>query len=60
MEYFDVLDKDRNFLNKTYVRGTKLNEEEFNAGVEIFITSNNKLLLSQRCLLKSHPLEWEA
>ena len=59
MEYFDVLDKNRNPLNKIYPRGTKLNEDEYNAGVEIYITCQNKLLMSERCMLKSHPLEWE-
>ena len=59
MEYFDVLDKKRNFLNKTYVRGTKLSDDEYNQGVEIYITCQNKLLMSERCELKSHPLEWE-
>lgn len=58
MEYFDVFDKNRNFLNKTYLRGTKLNEDEYNQGVEIYITCQNKLLMSERCELKSHPLEW--
>ena len=59
MEYFDVLDKNRNSLNKIYPRETKLNEDEYNAGVEIYITCQNKLLMSERCMLKSHPLEWE-
>lgn len=59
MEYFDVLDKNRNFTGKTYLRGTKLKSDEFNAGVEIYITCNNKLLMTKRCELKSHPLEWE-
>ncbi len=59
MEYFDVLDKNRQLLNKVYPRGTKLKENEYNAGVEIYITYDNKLLMSKRCSLKSHPLEWE-
>lgn len=59
MEYFDVLDKNRKPLNKIYSRGTKLNEDEYNAGVEIYITYQNKLLMGERCILKSHPLEWE-
>ena len=59
MEYFDVLDKNRKPLNKIYPRGTNLNENEYNAGVEIYITCQNKLLMGKRCMLKSHPLEWE-
>ena len=32
MEYFDVVDKNRNFLNKKLPRGSKLQENEFNVG----------------------------
>ena len=61
MEYFDLLDKNRNFINKTLPRGTKLELGQFNQGCEVFIiVSSNKLLLTQRSKLKSHPLMWEA
>lgn len=61
MEYFDVFDKDRNFLNKLLPRGTKLNPNEFNQGSEIWIvTDDNKILITQRSKSKSHPLMWEA
>ena len=61
MEYFDLLDKNRNFMNKILPRGTKLKSGEFNQGCEVFILlQNNKILLTQRCELKSHPLMWEA
>ena len=61
MEYFDLLDKNRNFMNKILPRGTKLKSGEFNQGCEVFIIlPNNKILLTQRCELKSHPLMWEA
>ena len=59
MEYFDVYDNKRNKLNYIKERGKELKDNEFNKGVEIYITSNNKLLLTQRSVNKSHPLEWE-
>lgn len=60
MEYFDLLDKNRNSLNKTLPRGTKLNEEEYNQGVEVWIISpSKKILITQRSSQKSHPLMWE-
>lgn len=60
MEYFDVLDIHRNKINKILPRGSKLEPNEYNAGVEIWIINSNKqLLLTQRSPLKSHPFEWE-
>lgn len=60
MELFDVVDKNRQPLNKTLPRGCTLKENEFNTGVEVWILDNdNKLLVTQRSELKSHPLEWE-
>ena len=60
MEYFDVIDKDRKPLNKIWPRGTKLQENEFNQGAEIWILNNkNEFLLGQRSINKSHPNEWE-
>lgn len=61
MEYFDVLDENRNFLNRILPRGTKLAPNEFNQGAEAWILSkDNKILITQRSELKSHPLMWEA
>ena len=61
LEYFDVLDENRNFLHKTLPRGTKLAPNEFNQGAEAWILSkDNKILITQRSKLKSHPLMWEA
>lgn len=59
MELYDVVDKNRNMLGYTKERGTVMNENEFNVGVEIWITCGNKILMSQRCENKSHPLMWE-
>ena len=59
MEYFDVLDKNRNKKGYTKQRGETLTNEEYNLGVEIWIINNNKLLLTQRSPQKSHPLMWE-
>lgn len=59
MEYFDVLDNNRNKLNYIKERGSILLDNEYNAGVEIWIFNNNKLLVTKRSLNKSHPGEWE-
>ena len=60
MEYFDVVDINRNKINKILPRGSKLNPNEFNVGIEVWITNSyNQLLLTQRSSLKSHPLQWE-
>lgn len=60
MEYFDVYDKNRNKLHKEYLRGSALNDEEYNVGVEIWVTCKNKILLSQRIINKDNPLKWES
>ncbi len=59
MEYFDVLDKNRKPLGYTKKRGEELEENEYNTGIEIWIFNDKKLLLTQRSIEKSHPLEWE-
>ena len=59
MEFFDVVNKDRKPLGYTKQRGLKLEEYEYNVGVEIWIFNDNKLLITRRSLNKSHPLEWE-
>ena len=59
MEYFDVVDINKNKINKILPRGTTLHEGEYNVGVEVWIiNSNNELLITQRSPLKSHPLQW--
>lgn len=59
MEFYDVVDKNRTFIGYKKERGSKLDENEYNIGVEIWFFNNGKLLLSQRSLKKSHPGEWE-
>ena len=59
-EIFDVYDKDRKSLNYTKKRGSQLEEHEYNVGVEDWIICNNKILMTQRSPLKSHPGQWEA
>ena len=59
MEYFDVLNKNREHLNYTKLRGTTLKDHEYNQSAEIWIINNNKILLTQRSKEKSHPLMWE-
>ena len=59
MEEFDVLDKNRKPLGYTKQRGVELEENEYNLGSEIWIFNNKKLLVTQRDINKSHPLEWE-
>ena len=59
MEYFDVYDINKNKLGYKKARGESLEEHEYNTGVEIWIFNDNKLLLTQRSLNKSHPGQWE-
>ena len=59
IELFDVYDDKRNKLGYTKRRGEKLEEKEYNMGVEIWIFNNNKLLMTKRSIEKSHPGEWE-
>ena len=58
-EYFDVLDKDRNNLGYKKERGSSLLDNEYNMGVENYIICDNKILMTQRSINKSHPLQWE-
>lgn len=61
MEYFDVVDINRNKTDKILARGSKLSDNEYNVGIELWIINSNKeILLTQRSALKSHPLQWEA
>jgi len=59
MECFDVVDINRNNLNYTKTRGSEMLNHEYNVGVELWLFNNKKLLLTQRSVNKSHPLEWE-
>ena len=59
MEFFDVVNENRKLLGYTKQRGMKLEENEYNVGVEIWIINNKKLLITRRSLSKSHPSEWE-
>lgn len=59
MEYFDVYDHDRNYLNKQMARGDKLPENEYNTGIEVYIINDNKILMTQRSQEKSHAGQWE-
>ena len=42
MEFFDVVDENRKLLGYTKERGMKLEENEYNVGVEIWIINNKK------------------
>lgn len=59
MELFDVVDKNRKKRGYTKPRGEKLEENEYNVGVEIWVFNKNRLLMTKRSLEKSHPGEWE-
>ncbi len=59
MEYFDVLDKNRNFLNYIKQRGSILENNEYNQGAELWIINDNNILMTKRSLNKSHPGNWE-
>ncbi len=59
MEIFDVYNVQRELLGYTKIRGSILEENEYNMGTEIWIFNNKKLLMSQRSLNKSHPGKWE-
>ena len=59
LELFDVVDENRKSLGYTKERGAELKENEYNVGVEFWLFNDNKLLMTQRSLEKSHPGEWE-
>ena len=59
MEFFDVVDQNRNPLGYIKKRSEKLEENEYNVGVEIWIFNNKELLITKRSLNKSHPGKWE-
>ena len=60
MEFFDVIDKNRNPLNKIMPRNSILGNNEFNIGVEVWIINSRKeILMTQRSVYKSHSNLWE-
>ncbi len=59
MEFFDVVDKNRNKLNYKKARGESLQDNEYNMGAEMWIINNNKLLMTQRSVQKTHSCGWE-
>lgn len=60
MEFWDLLDENRNKLGKTHVRGVELTNGEYHVVVEIFtINKDGRILLTQRDPVKTHPLLWE-
>ena len=60
MEYWDLYDKDRNKLNKTILRGEKVNPGEYYIIVSGWlINDRNEFLLTQRHPDKTFPLKWE-
>lgn len=59
MEFFDVVDKNRNKLNYKKARGESLQDNEYNMGAEMWIINNNKLLMTQRSAQKTHSGKWE-
>lgn len=60
MEFWDLLDENRNTLGKTHIRGVELNGGEYHVVVEIFtINKDGRILLTQRDPVKTHPLLWE-
>ena len=61
MEYFDVYDENRNFLNKVMPKGTKLNDNQYKLVVHVCIfNSKNQMLIQQRQNIKStYPNTWD-
>ena len=60
MEYWDLVDEQRNLIGKTHKRGVELNQGEYHVVVEIFtINADGRILLTQRDPVKTHPLLWE-
>jgi 8-oxo-dGTP pyrophosphatase MutT (NUDIX family) len=60
MEYWDLYNKDRQKLNKTVIRGEKIDDGEYFLAVNIWIMNNkNELLVTQRHPERTWPLKWE-
>ncbi len=61
MEYIDIYDVNRRFLNKTVPRNEKLNIGEYRLAVSVMIiNSKNEILTTLRSpVKKSYPNKWE-
>lgn len=60
MEYWDLVDENRNRIGRTHLRGVDLPPGDYHIVVEIFtINADGRLLLTQRDPVKSYPLLWE-
>jgi len=60
MEYWDLYNKNKQKINKTILRGEKINDGEYFLVVNVWIiNSKNELLITQRHPEKSWSLKWE-
>ena len=60
MELWDLYDRNRKPLDKTHIRGEKLNEGEYHLVVDIVsINQDNKILITKRHPDKSYGGQWE-
>lgn len=60
MEIWDLVDGNRNLLDKTHHRGVDLTPGEYHIVVEIItINADGRILLTQRDPVKTYPLLWE-
>jgi isopentenyldiphosphate isomerase len=61
MELWDLYDKNRQFINKTHIRGDKLNDGEYHIVVSIWtMSSDGHILITLRDPRKEdYPLKWE-
>ena len=60
MEILDLYNIDGNKLNKTHIRGTPYDKNEYCIAVDVWIKNDqDELLLTQRHPSKIHPMKWE-
>ncbi|WP_203334525.1 NUDIX hydrolase [Planococcus beigongshangi] len=60
MEYWDLVDENRNMTGRTHLRGVELTPGDFHIVVEIYtINADGRILLTKRDPLKTYPLMWE-
>lgn len=60
MEFWDLVDENRNMLGKTHQRGVELIPGEYHIVVEIItINADGRILLTRRDPVKTYPLLWE-
>ncbi|MGM9879611.1 MAG: NUDIX domain-containing protein [Bacilli bacterium] len=60
MEYWDIYDYYGNKKDKSAIRGSKLNDDDYHLVVNAWImNSKGEFLITQRTATKSHPLKWE-